>query len=88
MWTPKAFHVREIPVNNVIYVTDSLAVRQTRQNTSSFFQHTSQSNFFRLRLSIEKIKSEHLGSVNRVMHPSMCASYSGILVKEKYVKIK
>ena len=35
--TPKAFHVREILVNNVIHVMDSLAV----QNTSSFFQHTS-----------------------------------------------
>ena len=26
-------------------MTDSVAVRQTRQNTSLFFQHTSQSNF-------------------------------------------
>ena len=43
--TLKAFHVREIPVNNVIHVTDSLAVRQTHQNTSSFFQHTSKPNF-------------------------------------------
>ena len=32
MWTSKAFHVREIPSNNVIHVTDSLAVHQTRQN--------------------------------------------------------
>ena len=45
MWTPLAFHVREIPANNIIHVTDSLAVLQTRQNTSLFFQHTSQSNF-------------------------------------------
>ena len=32
MWTPKAFHLREIPANNIIHVTDSLAVHQTRQN--------------------------------------------------------
>ena len=44
MWTPQAFRVREIPANNVIHVNDSLAVRQTRQNTSSFFKHTSQLN--------------------------------------------
>ena len=37
IWTPKAFHVREIPANNIIHVTESLAVRQTRQNTSFFF---------------------------------------------------
>ena len=43
--TPNTFHVREIPVNNVIHVTGNLAVRQTLQNTSSFFQHTSQPNF-------------------------------------------
>ena len=45
MWTPEAFQVRGIPADNIIHVTDSLAVRQTRQNTSLFFQHTSQSNF-------------------------------------------
>ena len=39
--TPKAFNVREILINYVIHVTDSLAVCQTRRNTSSFFQHTS-----------------------------------------------
>ena len=33
----QAFHVREIPANSIIHVTDSLAVRQTRQNTSLFF---------------------------------------------------
>ena len=43
--TPKAFHVREIPIKNFIHVTDSLVVHQTPQNTSSFFQYASQPNF-------------------------------------------
>ena len=43
--TPKAFHISEIPVNNVTYMTESLAVCQTCQNPSSFFQHTSLPNF-------------------------------------------
>ena len=63
----QTFHVREIPANNIIHVTDSLAVRQTRQNTSLFFQHTSQSIFVTDFVSQSiKTKSEHSGSVRRV----------------------
>ena len=66
--TPKAFHVREIPVNNVIYVTDSLAVRQTSLKYFFVFLTYFLAKFcHRLRLSIEKIKSKHSGSINRVI---------------------
>ena len=33
-----AFHVREISANNIIHVTESLAVCQTRQNTYLVFE--------------------------------------------------
>ena len=46
MWTPKVFHVRQIPAIDVIHVTDRLAVRQNPSKYFFiFFQHTSQSNF-------------------------------------------
>ena len=51
----QAFHAREIPANNIIHVTDSLAVRQTRQNTFLFFSTYFSVNFcHRLRFSINK----------------------------------
>ena len=63
----QALYVREIPANNIIHVRDSLAVRQTPQNTSLFFSTYFSVNFcHRLRFSIDKTKSEHSGSVRRV----------------------
>ena len=79
MWTPKAFHVSEIPANNIIHVTDSLAVRQTRQNTSLFFQHTSQSNFVTDFVSRSRKSNQSTrGQSAEYLHASMCVYIANI----------
>ena len=64
----QAFHVREIPANNIIHVTDSLrSAPNPSKYFSIFFQHTSQSIFVTEFFSRWiKTKSEHSGSVRRV----------------------
>ena len=59
--------MKEIPVNNVIHMTD-IAVRQTHQNTSSFLRHTSKSKFItEFFCQLRKSNLEHSGSVSRVI---------------------
>ena len=73
MWTPKAFHVREIPANNIIHVTDSLAVHQTHQNTSLFFSAYFPVKFcHRLRFSIEKNQIRALGISQQSTSMQVC----------------
>ena len=88
MLIPKAFHLREIPAHNIIHVTESLALRQTRQNASLFFQRTSESNFVTDFVSqSRKIKSEHSGSVSRVLTCKYVSIFQNIS-EGKYVKIR
>ena len=71
MWTPKAFHVREIPADSIIHVTDNLAVHQTRQKYFFVFfnillsQILSQTSFVdreKLNLSTRDQLAEYLQS--------------------------
>ena len=64
MWT--LHYMKEIPVDNVIHMTD-ISMRQTHQNTSSFFRHTSKSKFITdFVCRFRKSNLDHSTSVNRV----------------------
>ena len=84
MWTPKAFHVREIPANNIIHMTESLVC----QNTSLFFSTYFPVKFcHRLHFSIKKNQIRELGISQQSTYMQV---YVHILLflNEKYVKIR
>ena len=82
---PEAFHVREIPANDIIHVTN--AMRQTRQNASLLFSTYFPVKFCHRLLDREKSNPSTRGQSAEYLHASMCA-YSRIFLKEKFVKMK